>query len=110
MEDTTVVEKDSVGFLDLPYELRSKVYEFAFKFDKPIEFESRNFSRSANFLRTCKTVLKEGREVLYGENSFHFGRETATRGKFYEKIWKEIGYKDVRKFLETIGPINVGLP
>ncbi|OQV05213.1 hypothetical protein CLAIMM_09991 isoform 1 [Cladophialophora immunda] len=103
-EDTTMVQNKRLGFLDLPLELRLKTYRLLFRDDKAIEFDRRDFSRSSHFLRTCKTVLQEGREVLYGENSFHFTRETAIRGRYYEKVWKEIGYKDVRRFFEIIGP------
>jgi hypothetical protein len=52
-------------------------------------------------------VHHEGRAVLYGENAFHFERSQATRGRFFELTWKEIGFKDVRRFLETIGTANI---
>ncbi|KIX91985.1 uncharacterized protein Z520_12312 [Fonsecaea multimorphosa CBS 102226] len=104
--DTTMVQ-NKIGFLDLPLELRLKTYRYLFREDKAIEFDRREFSRSSHFLRTCKTVLEEGREVLYGENSFHFNRETAIRGRYYEKVWKEVGYKDIRRFLEAIGPASI---
>ena len=45
--------------------------------------------------------------MLYGENAFHFERSEGTRGKFFESTWKEIGFKDVRRFLETIGAANI---
>ncbi|KAH0846910.1 hypothetical protein FOPE_11701 [Fonsecaea pedrosoi] len=104
---TATVQKKKPGFLDLPMELRLKTYRLLFRDDKAIEFDRRDFSHSSHFLRTCKTVLREGREVLYGENSFHFSREIAIRGRYYEKAWKEVGYKDVRRFLEDIGPVNI---
>jgi hypothetical protein len=46
---------------------------------------------------------------IAGENAFHFERCTATRGTYFEATWKEIGFKDVRRFLETIGAVNVSM-
>ncbi|KIW98501.1 uncharacterized protein Z519_00162 [Cladophialophora bantiana CBS 173.52] len=109
-EDTTLVESKKskkFGFCELPFELRLKVYRFVFRQGKATEFENRDFSRSSHFLRTNKQVLKEGRAVLYGENSFHFTRDTAIRGKYYQKVWREVGFKDIRRFLESIGPVNI---
>ncbi|OAP56727.1 hypothetical protein AYL99_08839 [Fonsecaea erecta] len=105
-KDATMAVK-KVGFIDLPFELRVKTYRLLFRDDRAIEFERRDFSHSAHFLRTCKTVHQEGREVLYGENSFHFTRDTSIRGRYYEHVWKEVGYKDIRRFLEAIGPDNM---
>lgn len=45
--------------------------------------------------------------MLYGENAFHFERSQGTRGTFFEWTWKEIGFKDARRFLETIGTANI---
>jgi hypothetical protein len=76
--------------------------------NKAISFERRGDSaRSAQLLRTCKQVAEEGTVVLYGENSFHFGRCTDSRGTFWERQWKEVGYRDIRRFLTMIGPDNV---
>ena len=47
--------------------------------------------------------------MLYGENAFHFERSHGTRGAFFESIWKEIGFKDARRFLETIGTVNISM-
>lgn len=99
-----------VGFLDLPFELRMRIYRKAFRGDAPVDFHERNdFSRSSAFLRTCKTVHEEGRQVLYGENSFHFSRNLALRGAYWESDWKEVAYKDVRRFLGAIGLENISL-
>ena len=96
------------SFTDLPGEIRLRIYRSVFVTQAPINVHSRsNFQRSANFLRTCKIILEEGRAVLYGENAFHFERSHAVRGKYFEPDWSEIGFKDVRRFLETIGPTNI---
>lgn len=98
------------GFSDLPPEIRNRIYRMVFVTNAPIEFQTRkDFSRSAAFLRTCNLVHEEGREILYGENTFCFARSEYKRGKFWERTWTEIGYKDVRRFFETIGPINIGM-
>lgn len=47
--------------------------------------------------------------MLYGENDFCLQRQHNTRGNFYDSEWKEVGYKDVRRFFEMIGPINISL-
>jgi hypothetical protein len=86
------------------------VYRQVFVTEAPIDFASRdNFARSSSFLRTCQVVHQEGRAVLYGENAFHFERSAGTRGTFFESTWKEIGFKDARRFLETIGTVNISM-
>jgi hypothetical protein len=98
------------GFADLPYELRVGIYREIFVKKRPLHFTSKeDFSRSAQFLRTCKLVSEEGREIMYGENSFHFSRSSQTRGTYFESDWKEIGFKDARRFFEDIGPANISL-
>ncbi|KAJ9611967.1 hypothetical protein H2200_003562 [Cladophialophora chaetospira] len=98
------------GFLDLPSELREKIYKLVFIVGKPVDFTAnQNRCLSAQFLKTCKTVYKEGTAVLYGENSFHFSRETRVKGKYHHQVWREVAYKGVRKFLEEIHPSNVKL-
>jgi hypothetical protein len=44
---------------------------------------------------------------LYGENTFLFDRNKQTRGTFWEARPMEIGYTDVRRFLNAIGPENL---
>lgn len=96
------------GFTDLPYELRVAVYRQALVKKVPLQFNTKEgFSRSSQFLRTCKLVHEEGREIMYGENSFHFSRSDKTRGTYFESDWREIGFKDIRRFLEDIGPVNI---
>lgn len=103
-------KKKKVGFTDLPHEIRVRIYRCVFVTPSPINFHSRrDFQRSSNILRACKLVHEEGREVLYGENAFHFERSHSTRGKFFEEDWREIGYKDIRRFFETIGSTNISM-
>lgn len=98
------------GFTDLPYELRIGIYREVFVKKQPLHFTSKEgFSRSAQFLRTCKLVHEEGREIMYSENSFHFSRSSQARGTYFEADWREIGFKDIRRFLEDIGPANIAL-
>jgi len=105
-QDASKPKRDS--FMDLPRELRDRIYRLAMVGKEPVDFENPiNFSRSAALLRTCKIIHEEATEVLYGENSFNFARSRQYRGKFYDAQWTEVGYEDVRRFLETIGPINL---
>ncbi|EXJ63033.1 hypothetical protein A1O7_03478 [Cladophialophora yegresii CBS 114405] len=107
-EDTTLGQSEKTGFFDIiSPEIRLRIYKQLFKLDKPIEFGKSDVSASAQFLRTCKQAHEEGREILYGENSFHFTRDTRTRGMFWDNVWKEIGYKDIRRFLQGIGSDNI---
>jgi hypothetical protein len=53
------------GFTDLPYELRVDIYRRTFVKKQPLAFNSKEgFSRSSQFLRTCKLVYEEGREIM----------------------------------------------
>lgn len=97
------------SFNSLPAELRNRIYRLLFV-GEPFEFRTgKNFSRSAAFLRTSKRVHEEGRSVLYAENDFCLQRQHNARGNFYDANWKEVGYKDVRRFFEMIGPLNISL-
>lgn len=76
--------------------------------ESPVEISRpKNFSRSAALLRTCRQVYNEGCGILYGENTFHFDRDRNNRRKRWDCNLKEVGYKDFRRFLITIGPDNV---
>lgn len=98
------------GFLDLPYELRLIVYKLAFIKSIPIQLlQADTFPRSGAFLSTCKTVNQEGSIVLYGENKFRFQRQFKTRATYKTGYWREVGFKDIRRFLTDIGPLNVAL-
>jgi len=102
--------KAKIGFTDLPQELRIRVYRLIFVTELPVNFLVRNnFQRSSAFLRTCKLAYEEGRAVLYGENAFHLERSFSARGKYFEPEWREIGFKDIRRFLESIGKTNLSL-
>jgi hypothetical protein len=98
------------GFFRLPRELRDKVYYHVFAAAGPIALKSReHMQNSGQVLRTCKQMAEEGAVVLYGQNSFHFARISERRGTYRDLVWKEIGFKDVRRFLSDIGPSNIGL-
>lgn len=97
-----------LGFLDLPAELRNRIYRVLFV-KGIVDFESReNLCRSSALLSTCKKVYLEGCSVLYGENEFSFGRVRAGRGKYFERVWDEIAYEDMYRFLRDIGSHNLG--
>ncbi len=96
------------GFLKLPPEVRNKIYDLLFLSKHPVDFTAnQNHSHSAQFLSTCKTVYNEGRAVLYGNNSFHFTRDSRVRANYFDQVWAEVGFKDVRRFLGDIRPHNV---
>ncbi|KAI9805241.1 MAG: hypothetical protein M1833_005694 [Piccolia ochrophora] len=95
------------GFMSLPPELRNTVYQLVFIRKDPLDFKDRyNLCLSGGFLSTCKQVEREGTTVLYGENTFYFQRIHAQRGRFFDRVWKEIGYEDMRRFLARIGRRN----
>ena len=108
MSTTDSKKRQKTGFMTFPFEVRVRIYRMCLKDDKPIKFTTReNFSRQAQLLRVCKQVADEGTTILYGANSFHFERCTVVRGKFWETNWSQIGFKDIRRFLETIGSTNI---
>jgi hypothetical protein len=79
------------------------VYRLVFKADKKIDFvEAINMCHSSAFLRTCKQIHAEGSSVLYGSNTFYFGRNKEMRRPFWNQERKEIGYKDVSTFSHLI--------
>ncbi|KAF2240872.1 hypothetical protein BU26DRAFT_201519 [Trematosphaeria pertusa] len=107
-QGTAAQEQKKTGFCDLPGELRNKVYRLAFVTSETLAFpDADNLCRSGQFLSTCKMVYGEGCSILYGENKFSFERNKNTRRPFWEKIPREIGYTDVRRFLKAIGPENL---
>ena len=98
------------GFLDLPAELRNDIYERIFVDADPFTFRHpSNFQHSAAFLRTCRQVQQEGIGYLYSENKFIFERRTARHGSYWQSDWNEVGFKPMRKFLKSIGPLNLSL-
>ena len=101
-------QKEKLPFINLPEEVRVRIYRMLFFSKAPIVFNTRqNLSRSAAFLRTCRLVNVEGSLILYGENSFHFERNVQTRGRLFDKVWREIGFRDVQSFLHMIGGHNI---
>ena len=110
-EDLTLrrLNPDYASFLELEPELRNRIYRELLVNDKVVKFAPGMgcLSRTSALLRTCHQVHEEARGILYGENAFHIDRRNATRGNYWAEEWKEIGYKDARRFLETIGPNNV---
>jgi len=96
------------GFLNLPGELRNKIYRLILVDEKPFDFHSpSNFQHSSALLRTCHQVHKEGSEILYSENKFMLERQNKVRGNYWTPVWTEVGFKDIRQFLHTIGPVNI---
>lgn len=100
------------GFTDLPPEMRNTVYRYLFlRSNRDLRIppwrDGECLTLSAQFLRTCKLVHHEGCSILYGENTFQFARHFGTRGPFWERIPKEIGYQDVLQFLKMIGAENL---
>lgn len=55
---------------------------------------------------TCRQVYEEARTILYGENEFRFARDVRSRGNYFDE-WRQVGWKDIRRFLTTIGSINI---
>lgn len=98
------------GFLDLPPELRNKVYRLLFVTKEPLDFHNPcNFSRSAALLATCRQVHNEGRGILYSENNFNLERDRGCRAPYWSNKTQEVGFKDIRRFLTSIGPSNIAM-
>ncbi|KAG9625482.1 hypothetical protein KCU82_g21882, partial [Aureobasidium melanogenum] len=98
------------SFLDLPAEIRNQIYRLAFVSDEKLDFAyPNNFSRSSSLLQTCRQVHEEGRSILYSENTFYFQRRKKEQAVRWSTDIYEIGYKDIRFFLKSIGLANVSL-
>ncbi|TKA30332.1 hypothetical protein B0A50_02559 [Salinomyces thailandicus] len=109
-KEAVPTSREGAGFLDLPAELRNEIYRLAFVADGKFNLaRPTNFARSAAFLRTCRQVHEEARDILYGENEFLFVRRVDRHGSFWEDEWKEVGFKSIRKFVKTIGVENTSL-
>ena len=70
-------------FLDLPSELRLKIYRMHLRLDDPVDLHQRNYRRIAPRLRlfqTCHVVHEEAYRVFYGDQIF---RLFSTDGKFF---------------------------
>lgn len=102
--------RDGTGFLTLPPELLNKVYRLLFIANKDLDFNfPDNFCLSSEFLITCRQIHEEGRSILYGGNTFVFERNRYTRAALWSPSLKEIGYEDMRLFLQLIGPRNLSM-
>lgn len=98
------------SFLDLPAEIRNQIYRLAFVSEEKLDFAHPcNFSRSSSLLQTCRQVHEEGRSILYSENTFYFQRRKKEQAVPWSTNVYEIGYKDIRFFLRSIGLANVSL-
>ena len=95
------------GFTDLPPELRNIVYKEVFGSGKTLDFGRPDFALSSQFLRTCKLVSFEGTVILYSSHSFKLSRDNSTEGPYWKKPWTEIGWRNIRRWLVDIGPLNV---
>lgn len=96
------------SFLELEPGLRNQVYRQYLTTDSVVKFHpAPRGGRETAILRVCKQVYEEGRGMLYGGNAFHFERVNQTRGRYFDNERREVGYKDVRRFLETIGSHNI---
>lgn len=102
--------QERAGFLSLPPELRNEIYRLAFVLPRKERFDlgkPSNFARSSALLRTCRQVHEEGRTILYSENTFLFQRNTSARTQRWTTDVREVGFKDLRFFLKSIGPTNI---
>ena len=97
------------SFLDLSGEIRNRIYRLILRGEAIQFINGMNFERSGSILRTNKQIYEESRRVLYGENEFIFERDRQKCGVFWKPDRSEIGYTNVRRFLEMIGPVNIGL-
>jgi thermostable 8-oxoguanine DNA glycosylase len=112
--DTSDISKPNTtskrSFLDLPAEIRNQIYRLALVSEEKLDFAyPSNFSRSSSLLQTCRQVHEEGRTILYSENTFYFQRRKKERAVRWTTDVYEIGYKDIRFFLRSIGLANVSL-
>jgi hypothetical protein len=94
INDFTITEDMSANFLDLPSELRNRVYELCLLHEEPINPWIDQIQRqelTPGLLRANKTVHCEASSLLYAQNCFDFAMTTP---------------EDVASFLRTIGNIN----
>ena len=96
-------------FTNLPEDIRNMVYRQLFIGKKTLDFNHPDFSLSAQFLRTCRVVFSEGTAILYGKNRFVLKRDYSVGGPIWSKPWYEMGFRNIRTWLHTIGPEMVSL-
>lgn len=102
------LDTEHACFLDLEPAIRNRIYRELLVQSAIVKVSPFSAStRQPALLRTCHQIHEEGRGILYGENAFHFERNIKSRSRYGDKEDKEVGYKDVRRFLEAIGPHNV---
>ena len=100
------------GFMDLPIELREKVYRDVLTTQVQTRITGRaqhTYPHSSALLRVNQTIYHESRKYLYSENRFLFVPSTLITVKPYERGWRELSYSHARQFLEDIGPENTGM-
>ncbi|KAL3459186.1 hypothetical protein BJX64DRAFT_206698 [Aspergillus heterothallicus] len=76
------------SFLDLPGELRNKIYDIALVRDEPIDPRYGCLNLVPTLLATNRTILHESRSFLYGENIFDL---TASHPQLISEFLDEIG-------------------
>ena len=100
------------GFMDLPIELREKVYRDVFTKELQTRITGRaqhTYPHSSALLRANKAIYHESRRYLYSENRFLFVPSTLITVTPYGQGWEELSYTHARQFLEDIGPENTGM-
>ncbi|KAK4549846.1 hypothetical protein LTR36_005147 [Oleoguttula mirabilis] len=97
-------------FLELPGELRNRIYRLALLSDNAIPVTAQHF-QEPDLLHACKQVRREAMSIFYGENEFdvlHIGFDSAVQIKMLEK---EVKLRDeykvpIKWFICTRGPRN----
>ncbi|KAH0428320.1 hypothetical protein CcaCcLH18_09092 [Colletotrichum camelliae] len=98
-------EKRRFALLELPVELRKRIYELVLVrpgFYRLIstKFADRSERDSRSILLTCKGVYEEAHGIFFSENRFALASGD----------WRYIPYRfQVQDFVRTIGPINASL-
>lgn len=107
-EPTIRLDPRYACFLDLEPGLRNRIYRAMLVESTVVKISPFSAStREPAILRTCHQIHNEGSGILYGENAFHFERADKVRTRYGDNEGREVGYKDVRRFLETVGQHNV---
>ena len=79
-------------FLELPPEIRNKIYGFSLLYETPIT--GITSVPAIGLLRTCKQIHEEASSILYGENCFTFTALVGFKG--FAEI-RLVDYPDTRK-------------
>ncbi|KAG9191423.1 hypothetical protein G6011_09511 [Alternaria panax] len=79
--------RNKLGFLDLPTQLRLKIYRYCLIEVRTITVFSSSSNGpenlAFNLLRTCQVIHSEGAEMLYSENVFRFSHPPAVTPPTY---------------------------